>query len=121
MGGYRSPSVKLQDGPAGAVQLNRLSYCRLWCVLVVFVGLSAAPGAQADALSAVQLLREGGCGGILPPARPLHHNALLDRAAEQWSAGRSPAVAAEISGYKADTTAALHITGPDASIIQQLR
>jgi uncharacterized protein YkwD len=23
--------------------------------------------------SAVKLLREGGCGGILPPARPLHH------------------------------------------------
>src|ERR1700688_1083878 len=24
-------------------------------------------------VSAVQLLREGGCGGILAPARPLHH------------------------------------------------
>jgi len=101
--------------------LNRSSHHQLWRLLALVAGLAACLATQADVLSDVQLLREGGCGGILPPARPLHHNPLLDKAAEQWSAGRSPAVAAEISGYKADTTAALHITGPDASIIQQLR
>jgi uncharacterized protein YkwD len=84
-------------------------------------GLSAALTTQADALSAVQLLREGGCGGILPAAKPLHHNALLDRAAEQWAAGRTPTAAAEHSGYQADATAALHVRGPESSTVQLLR
>jgi uncharacterized protein YkwD len=77
--------------------------------------------AQADALSAVQLLREGGCGGILPAAKPLHQNALLDRAAEQWAGGLTPATATQRSGYRADSTAALHVTGPESSTVQLLR
>jgi uncharacterized protein YkwD len=77
--------------------------------------------AQADAVSAVQLLREGGCGGILPPARPLHHSALLDRAAELWAAGSSPAAAVKRSGYEAEATTGLHVRGPDSSIVQLLR
>jgi uncharacterized protein YkwD len=77
--------------------------------------------ANADPVSAVQVLREGGCGGLLPAAQPLHHNALLDRAAAQWAAGRSPSVAAEHSGYQADYTAGLHISGPDSATIQLLR
>jgi uncharacterized protein YkwD len=101
--------------------LNRLSHPQRWRLLALFAGLTASLGSRADVLSDVQLLREGGCGGILPPARPLHHNGLLDKAAEQWSAGRPPAVAAELSGYKAETVAALHITGPEYSILQQLR
>jgi uncharacterized protein YkwD len=101
--------------------LNRSSHQQIWRLLVLFAGLTASVGSRADVLSDVQLLREGGCGGIAPPARPLHHNALLDKAAEQWSAGRPPAVAEELSGYKADTTAALHIVGPEYSILQQLR
>jgi uncharacterized protein YkwD len=89
--------------------------------LVLLGALSTTLTAQADALSAVQLLREGGCGGILPPARPLHHNALLDRAAELWAAGRSPAAAAEHSGYKAEATAGLHLRGPDSAMVQLLK
>lgn len=77
--------------------------------------------ARADAVSAVQLLREGGCGGMLAAAQPLHRNRSLDRAAEEWAAGRSPAAAAEHSGYPAEATAALHIRGPDSSAVELLR
>ncbi len=102
--------------------MNRLSHRQLWCLLLLLAGLSANPAARADAVSAVQLLREGGCGGILPPARPLRHNALLDRAAELWAAaGSSPAAAVKRSGYEAEATAGLHVSGPDSSIVQLLR
>jgi len=84
-------------------------------------GLSATLTARADAVTAVQLLREGGCGGILPAAQPLHHNSLLDRAAEQWAAGLSPAVAAARSGYESEVTTALHISGPDTSTVPLLK
>ena len=82
---------------------------------------SLAFAAQADVLSAVQVLREGGCGGTLPAALPLHHEALLDRAAEQWAGGRSLATAAERSGYAAESTAAVHISGPPDSTVRLLR
>jgi uncharacterized protein YkwD len=103
--------------------LKRLSHghSQFGWILVLLGGLSATVTAQADALSAVQLLREGGCGGILPPARLLHYNPLLDRAAEQWAAGRSPAAAAEHSGYKAEATAGLHLRGPDSAMVQLLK
>jgi uncharacterized protein YkwD len=98
-----------------------VSTIHLLRLLVLFGGLSATLTTQADALSAVQLLREGGCGGILPAARPLHPNVLLDRAAEQWAAGRSAAAATEHSGYQAQTTVGLHISGPESSTVQLLR
>jgi uncharacterized protein YkwD len=94
---------------------------QFWRLLVLLGGLSAALTAQADGLSAVQLLREGGCGGTLPPARPLRHDGLLDRAAEQWAAGRTPKAAAELSGYRAEATAGVHIRGPESSTIQLLK
>jgi uncharacterized protein YkwD len=77
--------------------------------------------ARADAVSAVQVLREGGCGGILPAAQPLHRSAQLDRAAEQWAAGRAPVAAAERSGYPAESATGLHINGPDTATVQLLR
>ena len=98
--------------------LSHRRFGRLWPLLL---GLAATLTAQADVLSAVQVLREGGCGGLLPAAQPLHHDVSLDRAAAQWAAGRSPAMAAESSGYKAESTAALHITGPEAATVQLLR
>jgi uncharacterized protein YkwD len=78
----------------------------------IAVCLSAASLANADPVSAVQVLREGGCGGLLPAAQPLHHSALLDTAAAQWAAGRTPSAAAELR---------LHISGPDSATIQLLR
>jgi uncharacterized protein YkwD len=85
------------------------------------MGLAASLTAHADPLSALQVLREGGCGGTLPPARPLRHIASLDRAAEQWANGRTLASAAQLSGYEAESTAGLHITGPAAATVQLLK
>jgi uncharacterized protein YkwD len=58
---------------------------------------------------------------MLPAAQPLHRNRLLDQAAEGWAAGQSPRAAAERSGYSAETTAALHIRGPESSAVELLR
>src|SRR5271154_38037 len=101
--------------------LNRLADSRLCAILALCAALAAPVISRADALFAVQVLREGGCGGTLPAARPLHRNALLDRAAEQWAAGTSPAAAAQRSGYQAEATTALHISGPDSSAVQLIK
>src|ERR1700679_382440 len=58
------------------------------------------PAAGDEAIAAVQMLREGGCGGIVPAVRPLSHNVLLDQAAAQWASGRTLAAATESSGYR---------------------
>jgi uncharacterized protein YkwD len=69
----------------------------------------------------VDVLREGGCGGIMPAARPLRHNAFLDRAAAEWALGRPlPAASAE-NGFPGGITAGVHINGPDSTTLQQLR
>ena len=103
------------------LQVNRLTHTPLWRVLVLIVGLSASVASRADPLSAVQTLRLGGCGGTLPAARPLNHNATLDRAAQQWAAGQSIANAAEHSGYRAESSVGLHISGPESSTILLIR
>ena len=93
----------------------------LYRVVMLFAGLCAAVNAQADAVAAVQGLRVGGCGGLLPPAAPLHRIASLDRAAERWAAGISPAAAVQRSGYVADTTVGLHLSGPESSVVPSLK
>jgi uncharacterized protein YkwD len=100
----------------------RLISCRqLFCALALLGGAAAWPATPADPISAVQLLREGGCGGILPPARQLRRVAALDRAAEQWAGGRTLAAAAQLNGYDAGSTAGLHIKGPDSASVQLLK
>ena len=101
--------------------MKRLSLGRLGVLSALLGALSAASMAQADAVSAVQVLREGGCGGTSPPAPLLHHDSMLDRAAAQWAAGSTLAAAAEGSGYKAEAAAGLHIAGPESSTLQMLR
>ena len=101
--------------------MNRFTGNRLWRLLVLLGGLSATLTSRADAVSAVQVLRAGGCGGIMPAAQPLHRIASLDRAAEQWAAGRSPAAAVQRSGYPAQSTSALRVRGPDSSLVEALR
>src|SRR3984957_8950910 len=81
----------------------------------------AASANEEDAISAVQLLREGGCGGIVPATRPLHHDAALDRAAAQWANGSTIAAAAHYNGYPADALSGVHVSGPDSSLVQLLR
>jgi len=83
--------------------------------------LAAAQSVRADALFAVQVLREGGCGGAVPAAKPLHRDPLLDWSAAQWAAGRPLLTATQRSGYHAKSTAGWHVTGPDTSLIQLLR
>jgi uncharacterized protein YkwD len=90
--------------------------------MILTAGITASAAGSADALSAVQLLRQGGCGGLVPAAQPLHRSALLDHAAREWAiGGASPAAAAERSGYRAQRTAGLHLTGPESSIVPTLR
>jgi len=118
--GGRGPR-RTGEATTGAIPLNRLTCWRLLSLLFVFCALLAIVPVQADTLSAVQVLREGGCGGVLPAAQPVHHNPLLDRAAEQWAAGLSPDAAAKRSGYEAQTAAGVHISGEESSTIQLLK
>ena len=101
--------------------MNLTTCWRLLSVIFTFGALVAIAPVQADTLSAVQVLREGGCGGLLPAAQPVRHNPLLDRAAEQWAAGVTPEAAAKRSGYEAQTAAGVHISGAESSAIQLLR
>ena len=86
---------------------------------------AAAQSATADpvdeTLGAVRLLREGGCGGIVPAARALNRNGLLDRAAAQWAAGQTLAAATENSGYRPEAAAGVHLTGPPSATIGTLK
>ena len=84
---------------------------RPWSLLVIVAGLIAAPAAQADALSVVQMLRAGGCGGLVPIAPPLRHNPSLDRAAEQWAGGLALPQNAQ----------GMRLSGSDEALIQRLR
>jgi uncharacterized protein YkwD len=101
--------------------MNRLDSLRLWGLLLLVSGLTAAPLARTDALSVVQMLRAGGCGGLVPAARPLNHEPRLDRAAEQWAEGHSLATATDLSGYHALNAQGVHANGSDDALIQSLR
>ncbi len=101
--------------------MSRSSYSHLWRLGVLVAGLAATPTTWADPLSAVEVLREGGCGGVMPAARPLRHNQMLDRTAAEWALGQSLPAASERNGYGGDFTVGLHITGPDSATLQLLR
>ena len=100
--------------------MNRGFHGLLWAMLVAAVVFNATPS-RADVLFAVRVLREGGCGGILPGAPSLHHNPLLDRTAEEWAVGRTLSAAADVSGYRAVSAAGLHVRGPDEAMVQLLK
>jgi len=98
---------------------------RAWVgvVLVSMAGLATAPvlGTTSDALAAVQVLRQGGCGGVVPAARPLQHEGALDAVAQQWAEGLSLAAAAERSGYLALATSGLHVSTTAEGALELLR
>jgi uncharacterized protein YkwD len=95
----------------------RLLTSTLFLAACLIAGVS-----HADVLSDVQSLREGGCGGLLLPAAALHRSAVLDHAAREWATdGLAFATALERSGYLAQSTAALHINGPESTTLQTLR
>jgi uncharacterized protein YkwD len=92
-----------------------------WLSIMLLLAPLAAAAGDDDAVSAVQLLRIGGCGGMVPATPPLRHDPALDRAAIQWAGGISPAAAAHSTGYVAKMLSALHVSGPDAALLQELR
>src|ERR1700739_3749603 len=94
---------------------------RLWGVLLALAGFATAPLVRADALAAVQVLRAGGCGGVLPAARPLRRSTQLENAAAQWAAGESLQLAAGQSGYGSGAIAGLHVSGSNDAIFQLIR
>jgi uncharacterized protein YkwD len=101
--------------------MARAAITRVWQVCGLALCLAASRGAYADVVHAVQVLREGGCGGSLPASPPLRHAATLDRAAELWSLGSGPTAAINRSGYAAEVTTAIHLHGPDGTLIDSLR
>src|SRR3984957_11992152 len=111
----------LLGGNGGSSTMSRSSYSHLWRLGLMLAGFAATPATWADPLSAVEVLRAGGCGGVMPAAQPLRHNPMLDRAAAEWALGQSLPLASERNGYRGDFTAGLHITGPDFATLQLLR
>jgi uncharacterized protein YkwD len=101
--------------------VTRSTWNCFWRLGMLCAVLGAAAPTWADPLSAVEVLREGGCGGVMPAARPLRHNPLLDRIAAEWALGRSLPVASAESGFRGDMTAGVRVSGPDSATLQQLR
>ena len=101
--------------------MHRQSGTQAWALALLCVGLGVTSVTRADALSAVQVLREGGCGGVMPAARPLKRSALLDRVAQEWAAGSSLPAAAQHSAYHAGSTTGVRVSGPDSSLLETLR
>jgi uncharacterized protein YkwD len=100
--------------------VNRVLRGLLWGLAVLCAGLAVSPS-RADVLFAVRVLREGGCGGVLPGAPPLQRNGALDRSAAEWAAGRTLSAALELNGYRAVSAAGLHVRGPDEEMLQILK
>ena len=95
---------------------------RAWILIAVASAAAGRAFASAhDALSAVQVLREGGCGGVTPATRALRHESALDAVAQQWAGGQPLAAAAERGGYPALATSGLHVSSSDAGILEVLR
>jgi uncharacterized protein YkwD len=104
--------------------MKRIAAGILLGVFVTATGIgvrAAAAGPGDEAITAVQILREGGCGGTVPAARRLVHNVLLDQAAAQWASGRTLAAATESSGYRSEAASGVHLTGPPSSAVQILK
>src|ERR1700733_5284808 len=101
--------------------MSHPSRAHLSACLILLAALATHSNARADALSAVQVLREGGCGGLMPAAAPLRHSTLLDRAAEEWAHGLALSAAAQSANYPADVTAGLRVAGSDREMISMLR
>lgn len=96
---------------------------RVWSrlILVVALAATAAPPTQADAVSAVQVLRAGGCGGVVPIAPALAHSVAFDQVAEAWAAGASLPQAAASHGYPPERLSGVHVTATGGSLVEQLR
>jgi len=91
-----------------------------WSLLLLMASAPPVGTARADALSAVQTLRAGGCGGTVPLARPLRRSAALERSAAEWARGTPLAAAAAHNGY-GEPPEGVHVISPAASLLEVLR
>jgi len=89
--------------------------------LALLCSLVLCDGASADALAAVQVLRAGGCGGVMPLVPPLRRTGVLDRIAREWAQGGALAAVAGSNGLDMSTTSGVHVQGPDRSLLEVMR
>jgi uncharacterized protein YkwD len=85
--------------------------------LLVFawlIGAGPAAGGVPGALATARGIRSVGCAAHPGTRLPLRGNTLLDDAAARWARGAALSAAIELSGYRADQTAALHVSGSAA-------
>jgi uncharacterized protein YkwD len=96
---------------------------RVWprLVLVALLLATGAPPTRADAVLAVQVLRAGGCGGVVPMAPALQHSVVLDQVAQAWAAGASLPQASASHGYSPESLAGVHLTDTGSPLLEQLR
>ena len=86
------------------------------------IALLMSMAALAAPLDTIQLMREGGCGGLVPYTPPLNRSARLDRAALSWSHGSSFKVALFTSGYPAaEPSSGLHVYASEPNLLLVLR
>jgi len=88
---------------------------------LLFVAALAAGAALADPIATVQVLRAGGCGGVVPMAPALAHSAALDQVAEAWAAGAPLPQASASHGYPPENLSGVHITDSGGPLLEQLR
>jgi uncharacterized protein YkwD len=91
------------------------------CVLLVALAGALTSARAAGTFEVVQSLRARGCSAPGAHAPPLRHDERLDSAARFWAQGLNPQGAVARSGYLADATATLHVTGPAAALWHTLR
>ncbi len=114
------PSVSSARQVARSSSSMRSRFAGCLSIVLLLSPLSALT-VERDAIDAVQLLREGGCGGLVPAARPLHHPAALDSAAALWAGGTKLSAAVHASGYPAGNLSGVHVSGADATLVKTLR
>jgi uncharacterized protein YkwD len=83
----------------------------LMVLLALALGCGRAAAGAPGALNAARAVRSLGCAGHPGTRLPLRGNSLLDDAAVRWARGAALSAALRDSGYRADQTAALHVTG----------
>lgn len=101
--------------------MSRASTRYVACLLAACAALCTAADSRADALSVVQVLRAGGCGGILPASKPLEPNLSLTRTAALWAAGLPLRAALARSGYPGHRATGIRVAGPDRAMIALIR
>lgn len=101
--------------------MHRADRLRSWALMTALLTAVVRTPARADALAEVQVLRAGGCGGIVPIVPPLQHNATLDKVAQEWAAGAPlTALTMRIAPGPKDA-AGLHVTSSGPALLEQLR